>query len=85
MEKLTQEELEQVKSLQTEISTILFDLGKNEADIFMIDNLKKELIQSKENTLSTLSKLNLKESELILNFKNKYGDVEINLEDGIID
>lgn len=84
MEKLTQEELDQIKTLQTEISTILFDLGKNEADIFMIDNLKKDLIQSKEDTLSTLSKLNLKESELIKQLKDKYGDVDIDLKEGSI-
>lgn len=77
MEKITQEELDKIKSLQTNISSIIFDLGKHEADIAILDNLKEQLNQSKKDILSTLLKLNSQESELLLELKNKYGDINM--------
>ena len=84
MAKITQEEQNNVLNLQEEMATILFELGKTEADLDSVETLKKSLLNNKSNTLSTLNKLKEKENELIEAIKAKYGDVEIDLKTGEI-
>ena len=84
MAKITEQEQEQIKKLQEDMTSILFELGKIEADLYSINVLNKETLNVKENTLSTLNKLKEQENNLVQLFKDKYGDVEIDLKTGEI-
>lgn len=84
MAKITEQEQEQIKKLQEDMTSVLFELGQIEADLYSINALNKETLNVKENTLSTLNKLKEQENNLVQLFKNKYGNVEIDLKTGEI-
>lgn len=81
MEKLTQQEQEQLKFLQDGMVNNLFELGKLTVDLENIKNTEIKLIENKNNILSTLTNLGKQEKELLDYLRNKYGEnININLE-----
>jgi hypothetical protein len=81
MEKLTQQEQEQLKFLQDGMVNNLFELGKLTVDLENIKNTESKLNSNKLNILSTLLNLGKQEKELLDYLRNKYGeDKNINLE-----
>jgi hypothetical protein len=67
-QKITKKELEAVKEQQKKIQTVVYDLGSLEARKFEISGALKEFTEA----------LNKTKKEL----EEKYGQVNINLEDG---
>jgi ActR/RegA family two-component response regulator len=67
-QKITKKELETVKEQQKKIQTVVYDLGSLEARKFEISEALKEFTEA----------LNKTKKEL----EEKYGQVNINLEDG---
>ena len=67
-QKITEKELETVKEQQKKIQTVVYDLGRLEARKFEISGALKEFTEA----------LNKTKKEL----EEKYGQVNINLEDG---
>jgi len=81
MEKLTQQEQEQIKFLQDGMVNNLFELGKLTVDLENIKNAEIKLIEDKNNILSTLTNLGKQEKELLDCLRDKYGEnININLE-----
>ena len=67
-QKITKKELEAVKEQQKKIQTVVYDLGSLEARKFEISEALKEFTEALNKTKKELEK--------------KYGQVNINLEDG---
>ena len=67
-QKITKKELEKVKEQQKKIQTVVYDLGALEARKFEISGALKDFTEA----------LNATKKEL----EEKYGQVNINLEDG---
>lgn len=83
-EKLSQEILDNIKTIQTEINSIIFDLGqvsvrKKEIDLenTRIDEIKKQLEINYD-------KQNLLFENIISDLQAKYKNAEIDLNEGVV-
>jgi uncharacterized coiled-coil DUF342 family protein len=72
---LTQEELTQVKSLQSKRDQLTIDFGFIELQI-------QELELQKESLIEQLSQLKLEETQVGKEFQDKYGEGSINISKG---
>lgn len=75
--KLTEEELQQVKSLKQEYNNLAVTLGDIELRI-------ADLKEAKNNTLEARKTINEKESNLAKQLQEKYGNGAINIDTGEI-
>lgn len=73
--KLTEEELQQVKTIKSEYSSLAFSLGELELQKINIEESKKQLI-------NIYSQLVEKETSIAKTLTEKYGDGTINVETG---
>ena len=75
MGKITDEELKQINQLKQEAMEVVYNLGELEYQKvsldLLIEEVKLKIRAHKE-----------KESQLLLDLKNKYGNVNINIETG---
>lgn len=76
--KLTEEELQQVKTVKSEYNNLAFSLGELELQKINIEENKKQLI-------NVYSQLVEKETSIAKTLTEKYGDGTINIETGEID
>jgi hypothetical protein len=74
-QKLTQEELQEFRSIHQEYQTALFNVGLIALDL---ENLTKE----KNNLIEQTLQINKKRLEIIEKLGTKYGDKQVNLETG---
>ena len=84
VKKLTTEELQQIKELQSQYNKFIFELGSLEAQL---QNLlaNKDIVETeKNNTLEDIKKLGEREKELINTLQEKYGNGNIDIETGEI-
>jgi hypothetical protein len=81
MAQLTTEELESIKSLQTQYNKFIFDLGSIEAQLHQT---KTFLESEKVATLDSIQKLSDKEKELVASLQGKYGAGNIDIQTGEI-
>jgi len=73
--KFTDQELNDLKKLQSEYDKVIYSLGQIQ--------IEKRLIKSKEEEIDSIYKsLNLKEKELLDSLNQKYGAGSLNLENG---
>lgn len=72
---LTQEEINELKQIQTEIKTYLDDLGQIEYQLYVLNNTKKNIQQQ-------VDLLYDKQDNLSKTLSEKYGDGSVNLETG---
>lgn len=84
MAKLTQEEVDQIKSLQKLYNQTVFDLGKIEAQIASLDRRLDLFRQEKEKSLNDLKTIEDKETQLSQDLQSKYGQGNIDIETGEI-
>lgn len=77
IKQLSQEELEQVRSIQEKHQNILLEFGQ-------IELLKLELKDRKDNVVAYLEQVKEEEKTLSEFLEQKYGKVSINLETGEI-
>lgn len=73
--KFEDQELNQLKDLQSEYQKLVYSWGQLQMEKRIIENKEKEIT-------SIYDSLNLKERELLDNLNKKYGDGSLNLENG---
>ncbi len=84
MAQLTQEELQQVKELQSKYNQTLFEIGVAEAQrIVLLEQVEKRE-SDKKLLLADLLAIEKKETELTQTLQSKYGKGNINPETGEI-
>jgi len=80
--KLTAEELQQIKDLQSKYNQTIFEIGASEAQQIAFQQGIDKLQKAKEGLVSDLTTVEQKESELIKSLQEKYGQGNINPETG---
>jgi hypothetical protein len=84
VKKLTTEEIEQIKEMQTQYNKFVFELGSIEAQLAEMAIQKTFMESEKSNTLGDIKSLTEKEKELLATLQEKYGVGNINIETGEI-
>lgn len=84
IKKLTEEELKQIKEMQTHYNQFIFELGSAEIQLQNISLTKKAIEDEKNNILEDIKKLGEREKELADSLQQKYGNGNINTETGEI-
>ena len=84
IKKLTTEELQQIKDLQSQYNKFIFELGSLEAQLQNVIATKSSIEDEKNNTLEDIKKLGEREKELVTTLQEKYGNGNINIETGEI-
>ena len=84
VKKLTEEEITQIKEMQTQYNKFVFELGSIEAQLSEMANHKVFMESEKANVLSDIKTLTTKEKELLSTLQEKYGTGNINIETGEI-
>jgi hypothetical protein len=82
--KLTAEELQQIKDLQSKYNQAIFEIGASEAQLIAFHQGIERLQKAKENLISDLASIEQKETELVKSLQEKYGQGNIDLETGEI-
>ena len=82
--KLTAEELQQIKDLQSKYNQTIFEIGASEAQLIAFQQGIEKLQQAKKDLVSNLTTIEQKESELVKSLQEKYGQGNINPETGEI-
>ena len=82
--KLTAEELQQIKDLQSKYNQAIFEIGASEAQLIAFQQGIEKLQQAKKDLVSNLTTIEQKESELVKSLQEKYGQGNINPETGEI-
>jgi len=80
--KLTTEELQQIKEMQTQYNKFIFELGSIEAQLQNILVNKNIIETEKNNILEDIKKLGEREKELVSTLQEKYGQGSIDIETG---
>ena len=84
VKKLNEEEITQIKELQTQYNKFVFELGSIEAQLAEMANHKVFMETEKSNVLGDIKTLTAKEKELLASLQEKYGVGNINIETGEI-
>jgi len=84
MAKLTQEELQQVKDLQSKYNQTLFEIGVIEAQRIALQEQIEKLENNKDSLFKDLTTIEQKESELTATLQTKYGQGSIDAQTGEI-
>ena len=84
MEKLTPEELQSIKDLQSKYNQTIFEIGIAEAQTIAFEKQIAKLREGKVGLVSDLETIERKESELIASLQEKYKSGGINPETGEI-
>jgi hypothetical protein len=82
--KLTTEELQQIKDMQSQYNKFLFELGSLEAQLQNALAAKVAIEAEKNNVLEDIKKLGDREKELVALLQEKYGNGNIDIETGEI-
>lgn len=82
--KLTTEELNSIKELQTRYNKIVFELGSVEVQLTSIAKQQALLNEEKNNISIDLDKITEAEKEIIVAIEAKYSAGNINIETGEI-
>jgi hypothetical protein len=82
--KLTAEELQQIKELQSKYNQTIFEIGASEAQLIAFQQGIDKLQEAKKGLVSDLTTIEQKESELTKSLQEKYGVGNINPETGEI-
>ena len=80
--KLSTEELQQIKDMQSQYNKFVFELGSIEAQLQNIFSAKTAAEVEKNNILTDIKKLADREKELIAVLQEKYGNGSIDIETG---
>jgi hypothetical protein len=83
-QKLTEEEITQIKEMQAQYNKFVFDLGNIEAQLQSVYRTEAMLDTEKNNVIEDINKLGEREKELVDSLQTKYGSGNINIETGEI-
>lgn len=84
MAKLTPEELQSIKDLQSKYNQTIFEIGAAEAQLIVFNEQIEKLVAAKKGLVSDLKTIEQKESELVKTLQEKYNEGNINIETGEI-
>lgn len=84
MAQLTQEEIQQIKELQSKYNQTILEIGAAEAQLIVFQENIEKLQEAKKGLVSDLKTIEQKESELVKTLQEKYGQGSINIETGEI-
>ena len=84
IKKLTEEEITQIKEMQTQYNKFVFELGSFEAQLAEIATHRITLETEKNDVLNDIKSLTIREKELLTSLQEKYGVGNINIETGEI-
>jgi len=84
MAKLTPEELQSIKDLQSKYNQTIFEIGASEAQLIAFRQGIDKLEKAKDGLISDLSTIEQKETDLVKSLQEKYGHGEIDIETGEI-
>ena len=84
MAKLTQEELQSIKDLQSKYNQTIFEIGAAEAQLIVFQENIEKLTEAKKGLVSDLKTIEQKESELVKSLQEKYGEGSIDINTGEI-
>lgn len=84
VKKLTQEEIDSIKSLQSEYNKVVFELGSIESQLVFIKKQTELLEAEKAKIVAEIDNVGKKEKTLIDGLQEKYGTGNINMETGEI-
>jgi hypothetical protein len=84
MARLTQEELQSIKDLQSKYNQTLFEIGIAETQRLSLLGQIEKIESNKTTLLKDLDTIEQKESELVKSLQSKYGTGNINPETGEI-
>jgi len=84
IKKLTQEEIDSIKSLQTQYNKVVFELGSIESQLVMVKRQIELLEKDKMKVVNEIDKIGETETKLIESLQTKYGAGNINIETGEI-
>jgi len=80
--KIDKTDLESINKLREEYSQNSMQVGMVSVDEYNVNQQLQQIVSAKEELFSGLEKLKKQEFELIENLKEKYGDGQINIEQG---
>jgi chromosome segregation ATPase len=84
MAKLTTEELQSIKDLQSKYNQTIFEIGVAEAQRIALNEQIEKLQSNKVALVNDLATIEKQESDLITSLQTKYGTGAINAETGEI-
>lgn len=84
VKKLTEEEIAQIKEMQTQYNKFVFELGSVEAQLSEVATHRIAMETEKNNILGDIKSLTVREKELLTSLQEKYGVGNINIETGEI-
>jgi len=84
VKKLTEEEITQIKEMQTQYNKFVFELGSVEAQLSEVATHRIAMETEKSNILGDIKSLTVREKELLTSLQEKYGVGNINIETGEI-
>ena len=84
VKKLTQEEIDSIKGLQSDYNKVVFELGSIESQLVLIKKQTDLLEAEKAKIVGEMENVGKKEKTLIDNLQEKYGAGNINMETGEI-
>lgn len=84
VKKLTEEEITQIKEMQSQYNKFVFELGNIEAQLNELASHRIAMETEKANVLGDLKSLTIREKELLTSLQEKYGVGNINIETGEI-
>jgi flagellar biosynthesis/type III secretory pathway chaperone len=84
MAQLTPEELQSIKDLQSKYNQTIFEIGAAEAQLIVFHEQIEKLVEAKKGLVSDLKTIEQKESEITKALQVKYGEGNINTENGEI-
>jgi hypothetical protein len=84
MAKLTTEELQSIKDLQSKYNQTIFEIGVAEAQRIALSEQVEKLQSNKTALVNDLATIEKQESDLVTSLQTKYGNGAINPETGEI-
>lgn len=80
--KFTDEEMQEIASLQAKYQQKIFELGQIQLEEINIEQIKTDLITKKTNILQEWKQFQKDEESLLNKLAGKYGNGSLNLRDG---
>ena len=81
--KLEKTDLDALTEIRQKYQENNMQIGMISSDEYFINQQLKQIEQVKENCFNTLEDLRKQESELVKSLEDKYGEGQINLEEGV--
>jgi len=81
--KLEKTDLDALTEIRQKYQENNMQIGMISSDEYFINQQLKQIEQLKENCFNTLENLRKQESELVKSLEDKYGEGQINLEEGV--